>query len=102
MKVSRWITKKVSHVNHLIVGIAGEVNPSENERKGDGRGQQTTPENQLMHRPPQCRPLGNEGLRQQMRSDQRNHMSKTAKQAALSEQLPAALPIHASRWFSNP
>src|SRR3954447_15437092 len=37
-----------------------------------------------------------------MRSDERNHMSKAAKHAALSKQLPAPLPIDAGGRFSNP
>ena len=52
--------EQVGHVGQLIVGQRAEMNPAEDQRKGDGHGQQAAPEEALMHPPAQPRALGDE------------------------------------------
>ena len=47
--------EQIGDVSHLVVRRGFEVNPAEDERKGDRRREQATPEEELVHPPAQVR-----------------------------------------------
>ena len=85
MKLARGKTEQIRDVCHLVVGSRGEVDPPEDQGKGDGDGKQTAPEDELMHRPAKSRTLRNEGLRKQMRSDEGYDAAEASKNTVLPE-----------------
>ena len=68
--------EEVSHVRHLIVRSASEVNPSKYQREGDHHCKDASPENQLMHRPTEPGSFCDKRLSQKMSSRQCNDVTE--------------------------
>ena len=77
-KLKVGIPEQVSHIGHLIIRSAGEVNPTEYQRKGNHRSQDASPEQQLMHRPAQSGAARDERLSEDMSSRQPQNVNDAA------------------------
>ena len=94
--------ENISDIRHRVFGQRPEMNPSEDERKGDGRGQQTSPEQTLVHPPAQNGPVANKRLRGNVRDRDGAQATQASENSLPVEELPASLPVRLRRRLLQP
>src|SRR5215470_11153704 len=96
---------KAEHVRHVdarILERAREVDPSEDQWKGDRRGEQASPEDELVHGPAQCRPATDKDLGEELGNGIGEKTAKTSENTSPAHDLESPLPVEARRRFLEP
>ena len=75
--------------NLTVVRQRAEMNPAEDQGKGDGNCEETASEQALMYPPAQPRAVRNEALRGQARDGERSDVAQVAHDTPLPVQFPA-------------
>ena len=104
VKMKRLHSKAVdqNNVSLLIRRQRLERDPAENQRKSNQYSEDTSPEEQLVHPPAQCRTASNEGLGRKLCCREAHKPRRSAKDTRLAEKLPASFPIHSRGGLIEP
>src|SRR5262249_23777332 len=86
-------TEQVSDIGHLIVRASAKRDPAEHQGERDRDAKQAPPKDGLVHPPSQWGALSDKALHEYMARRNPQDRARTAKRAALPEQLPSPVPV---------
>src|SRR2546422_2218799 len=78
------------------------MNPAEDEREGDGKGEHPAPGEAQVHDPAQVAAPTDEPLGREVVEQQPSEIHTVTDETALPEQTPASLPVPLGRWALQP